>query len=313
MKKYILSILVLSFLILIFIFTKNYFLDTDSFVVYIKSETENAINEGMGFVYKKDNDKTYIITNYHVIHDSNKIDIINNINNKKAEATLEYFDYYTDIAVLSINKNINLKESKISEDKINKGDKLYFYNNFRLEKCIVKNLNNEITIEAEYGNSYYELVSVKGDIENGNSGSAIIDKNNNVVGLLSIKNNDNGIGYYIPISDVINIVNKLENKKLYRANLGATFVSANNKDVLTFYGINKELPLGVVIINPKEGYPLYENGFETGDVIISINDIIIKDTKELQKELYSYSFNEEIEIKYYKNNTYLIKTILLNK
>lgn len=313
MKKYILSILGISLLILIIIFSKNYLLKEESFIVYIKTETDNSINEGMGFVYKKDNDKTYIITNYHVVHDSNKIDIINYINNKKADATLEYFDYYTDIAVLSINKNINLKEYKRSNDKFEKGDKLYFYNNSNLEDCIVENLNNEITIESEYGNSYYKVVSIKGNIENGNSGSAIIDKNNNVVGLLSIKNNDNGIGYYIPIYDVIDIVNKLESKTLYRANLGATFVSTNNKDILTLYGINKELPLGVVIINPKEGYPLYENGFKTGDVIISINNIKINDTKELQKELYSYSFNEEIEIKYYENNSYKIKKILLNK
>ena len=80
--------------------------------------------------------------------------------------------------------------------------------------------------------------------------------------------------------------NKLETKKLYRPNLGATFVSSINKDVLMEYGINNiDFSFGVVIINPKEGYPLYENDFKNGDVIVSINNKKISNTKNIQKRL----------------------------
>ena len=46
-------------------------------VVYIESlKNGNTIGSGSGFVYKKDDNSGYILTNYHVISESTKINVV---------------------------------------------------------------------------------------------------------------------------------------------------------------------------------------------------------------------------------------------
>ena len=64
---------------------------------------DSLVTHGTGFFYKKDNKYAYILTNEHVITNTNDIRIVLD-DNKEIKTKLLGKDEYLDIAVLRINK-----------------------------------------------------------------------------------------------------------------------------------------------------------------------------------------------------------------
>lgn len=306
-------ILILVTLLVMALIYDNKYSINDS-IVFVESYSSESIKEGMGFVYKEDATTSYIITNYHVIYDSENI-YVHNLDNKKEKASIVDYDIYTDIAILEIEDNLNLGPCIINDNKIEENDIIYYFNiNKRnIEKGTVLNLDNEININANYGNSFYNAISINADIENGNSGGPLFNINDEVVGVISLKEEDNDIGFYIPIDSAMDIVTKLENHTLVRPNLGATFANSTNIEMLNQYGINTMGVNGIVILEATENYPLYVSGLTKGDIITKINDEAVFNVVDMQKIIYSYDIGDTITLEYYRNNILSRIDITLNK
>lgn len=291
----------MSALLVLAIIDNNKYKVEDS-IVYV----DTTEKQGMGFIYKVEDNVSYIVTNYHVI------DLAQNIYvNNKIKAEIVEYDKYSDIAILKVNKK--LKPAIISED-VTLNDIYYFnINNDIIEKGIILSLDNEVVVNTTYGTSFYDVLEIKGNIEEGNSGSPLLNSEDEVVGLISLKDINNDIAYAIPIDYVIKIVKKLENHTLYRANLGATFINTTNIEKINEYAINTYEINGVVVLDIKEEYPLYVSGLYNGDIITKINDTIITDVNTLQKEIYSHKYGEDIYIEYYREGIPNTVVINLNK
>jgi len=310
--SFILSItltIILAILIILSVINTSKYSINDS-MVFIESVGIDYTNNGMGFVYKVDDKNNYIITNYHVVEDNNDIYVYNK-NNKKEKATLLYFDKYTDIAILKISNKLNLKPIKINYDKVKLNDEVYYFNiNEKvIDKGNIVALDKEVNLES----SFYKANVIDGNIYNGNSGGPVLNNNNEVIGMLSLKEEDSNKGLYIPIENVMNIVTKLENQMLIRPNLGGIFVDTSNIEVLNNYGFSQTDILGVVIVEVNDGYPLMVNGLLKGDIITRVNGVIIESVSELQKEIYSHNIGDTITLEYYRNNNLYSKNIYLDK
>ena len=70
-------------------------------VIVSTYKDDTYIASGTGFVYKKDGNKYYILTNHHVIDGGNKV-TITFTDGKVVETKVVGSDHYADIAVLSI-------------------------------------------------------------------------------------------------------------------------------------------------------------------------------------------------------------------
>ena len=182
-----------------------------------------------------------------------------------------------------------------------------------IEKGTILNLNNEVNINTDYGNSYYNAISINANIVNGNSGGAVFNKNNELIGIISLKEENSNTGFYIPISNVIELVTKLENRTLIRPNLGGMFASSSNRELLNKYEINIQNIEGVVVLDVIDGYPLNNSGIIKGDVIIKINNVLIPDVTALQKEIYSHVVGETLCVEYYRNNNLNVVNVILSK
>lgn len=311
--KFIVCIIIVSFILLGCFFYFNKYTIYDS-IVYIESINENYMNKGMGFVYKIQDNVNYIITNYHVVSNADEL-YIYNYNNKKTVASVVEYDKYTDIAILKVVGKLDLKEVKIGINDVKKNDSIYYFNisESAVKAGTVLSLSNEISINADYGNSFYNVISIKGDIESGNSGSPVLTKENEVIGVISLKEEYTDMAFYIPIDYVMNIVSKLENHTLKRPNLGATFINMTDIDILNQYGINIDNVNGVLIFDVRENYPLSEAGLIEGDVITRIDEVSISNVNMLQKEIYARSIGDSIVLGYYRNKDYKEVKVILNK
>lgn len=288
--------------LLVFAIVDNSKYKIEDSIVYIDTEEK----QGMGFVYKVEDNISYIVTNYHVIDLAQKLYINNEI-----KAEIVEYDKYSDIAILKVNKK--LKKAIISENSTL--DDVYYYNlnNNIVEQGSVLGLDDEIVVNTTYGTSFYNAIEIKGNIENGNSGSPLLNSKDEVVGLISLKDINTETAYALPIDYVMKMVKQLENHTLYRANLGATFINTTNIEKLNEYSINTFGINGVVVLNIKKEYPLYVSGLYNGDIITKINDTIILDVNTLQKELYSHNRGEDIHVEYYREGISNIVVVNLNK
>ena len=292
MKRIIISILVLVLGISIILFLKN----ESDYIVGIENDTGNYLLTGNGITYKYYNNRYYIVTNYHIVANSKKIYIYNK-NGKKSEAKLENYDDYSDIAILSTSnklKTINLTNCTYDiNDKI----RIKGYN-IKKRGYLISKLEH-IDVPNSYGNSVYDAMKLEYDIDYGDSGSAVINRENKVIGLLSVMDKETKEGYAIPICDVLDIVDRLSNNSLNRPNLRAQFT--NSKTNIK----------GVIILNIYDNSLLSEINLQENDIITKINDINIENVSDFRNELYKYSIGDNISFEYYRDGVYYNKTCIL--
>lgn len=316
--KYLIFIIICLVITSVILFNTNLFFENNKIVnsfVFIEAIDGDLVSNGMGIVYKVEDNLNYIITNYHVIK-NNKDLYVYNIDNKKEIARVLDYDSYSDIAVLLIEDNLELKKADIEFNEAKKNDKVYYYNIAKknIESTTVINLENEINVSTNYGNSFYNAVSIKGDINEGNSGGPIYNKEKDIIGIISLKEESNNISFYLPIEYVMKIVKKLENHTLIRPNIGGVFANTTNIDLLNKYEISVDNNIiGVVVVDIFEDYPLSIAGLVKGDIIVKINDIPITDVNIFQNIIYSYNIGDTIMIEYYSNNILNKTQVILNR
>lgn len=310
MKKILIYIgvilLMLGSFITALIFNKSNIINS---VVYIESLDEVSVRSGTGFVYKVDSGKNYIVTSYHVIEGYSDIYVYNS-DKEKIKASILNYDEYTDIAILTIEDKLNLKEAVIGEsNKIKEEDKVYVIGSLDLENINSKSygkiidIKKKITIETTNGSTNLNAIELNIDVTNGNSGGPLLNKNNEVIGMMFVKEENKNIAYALPINFVIDIVTKLEHNQLQRPNLGAVMCNSTNTKLLNEYGINVKVE-GVVLLELNELGVLYKLGLQKGDVITEFNGITINNVNELREELYKMEKGNNTEITYYRDGIY---------
>lgn len=312
MKKILIYIsivlLILGSFIAVLIFNKN---DINNSVVYIESIDEISVTSGTGFVYKVKDNKNYIVTSYHVVEGYNEIYVYNS-DKKKTKAIILNYDEYTDIAVLKIQDKLNLKEIGIEDsDKVNAHDKVKAIGN----SLGLENINNishgkiinnkkEVTIETARGFSDLNTIEINIDVSYGNSGGPLLNKNNKVIGMMFVKEENKNIAYALPINFVMDMVRKLENNELQRPNLGAVMCNHTNTKLLNEYDISIENIKGVVLLELNKSGVLNKSGLQKGDVITEFNGIAISNVNQLRKELYKKEKGNVVQITYNRADVY---------
>ena len=284
-------------------------------VVVIESYKGNQLaGSGTGFVYKKDKDHGYIITNYHVINGASNIKVVNS-NNEKMEAKILGGDQYEDIAVLSIDvsKVLGVAEIGSSEDT-SIGDTLFTVGTpvgseymGTVTKGILSGKDRTVSVELDNNSSYImQVLQTDAAINPGNSGGPLCNINGEVIGVNSLKlvqDTIEGMGFAIPIELVMTSVDRLEKgEEIVRPILGIESIDAENTYALYRNNIllDEDIDSGVVIINVIEGSPADEAGFTKGDVILEIEGNKITDAAHLKYILYKYTVGDNIKMKYYR-------------
>lgn len=275
--------------------------------------SESAVS-GSGIIIGQNEDELLIVTNAHVVEDVNDLTITFD-DESTSEATVKGSKTSKDIAVLSV------KLSDLSEDTLNSIKIATMGNSDNLKvgesaiaignACgygqtvtsgIVSALDRTITIDnTEYGN----LIQTDAAINPGNSGGALLDSSGNLIGINSAKVSSDsveGIGYAIPISSVMDLIEELMNKetkeivdKAERGTIGI-YGTTITDDIASVYGY----PNGVYVSQIIEDTGAASAGLYQGDIIYEINGEDIMSMDDIQQILQYYKEGETISISYYR-------------
>lgn len=284
-------------------------------VVVIETYKNNKIvSTGSGFAFKEDKNVVYIMTNNHVVENGDKI-ILTLSNDEEIEAKLVGKDAYSDIAVLKIDKNNNLKVANLSStEKIKVGDTV-----FAIGAPLGKQFKSTVTrgilsgkdrlVETTNNNDslLMNVMQTDASINPGNSGGPLCDASGNVIGVTSLKiveSSVEGIGFAIQIDDALNYANSLiENGKIVRGYVGIKMLNASETFQLMRNGItiDRNITDGVVIVEVINNSPASKAGLKEGDVIVKVGNKNVKNISEFRYYLYKHNVGEEVTISIYRN------------
>lgn len=142
------------------------------------------------------------------------------------------------------------------------------------------------------------LLQTDAAINPGNSGGALLDVNGNVIGINSVKYADTkveGIGYAIPMSDAIPIINELMKRQVLsdseKGYLGITGKTISDS-VSEAYGI----PVGVYVSEVSDSGAAKAAGIKKGDVITKINDAKVSTIEQVQNKVNNTKAGTEITV-----------------
>lgn len=280
---------------------------------------EQTAGSGSGVIYKKENGKAYIVTNYHVIADAKRLEVTLS-DGSKEEAKLIGGDSLTDLAVITIDDDKVKTVVKFGDsDTLKKGQTviaignplgLDFYGS--VTQGIISGTDRSVPVDIN-GDNYVdweaEVLQTDAAINPGNSGGALVNIAGELVGINSMKiaqTETEGLGFSIPINSVIPIIEELEQKgKVVRPQMGVSL--GDLTDIPSYYqqqqlNLPEEVTTGVFVREVVNGSAADKAGVQPGDVIVEMDGKKIEDTLDLRKYLYNEKdIGDKLKLKVYRN------------
>ncbi|HRR76062.1 MAG TPA: trypsin-like peptidase domain-containing protein [Ruminococcus sp.] len=255
-------------------------------------------------------DDGYIVTNAHVIYDSeygqgvsDDISVLLNDGNSYDAKVIGY-DTDCDIAVLKINAEGltpaqfgNSDELKLGEDVVAIGNPLGFDLMNTVTRGIISGKDRQVAINDQS----MELIQTDAAINSGNSGGPLINKYGQVIGINSSKMSSNysgqasieGIGFAIPSNSASKIIDELMEYGYVKekAQLGISC-----QDVTEAISSMYNLPVGVYVTSVSENSAAEKAGIRIGDVITAVDDEDVKTYVELNTIKKKHEAGDTIEL-----------------
>ncbi len=274
-------------------------------------QTTAAVS-GSGFILTEDG---YILTNFHVIEDSNSI-TVTAYDGTTYDATVVGYDESNDIAVLKVEAEGLTPVVLGDSDDLNVGDTVVAIGNplgeltFSLTSGVVSALDREVTMSSGVT---MDLIQTDCAINSGNSGGALFNLYGEVIGITNAKYSGSGssgqasidnIGFAIPINSVRNIVESIiENGYIVKPYIGVsvTDVSAETQS----YG----LPQGAAVKEVTEGSPAEQAGLQVNDIITRVGDTEITCSDDLVSLVKECQAGDELVMQVYRSGETLELTV----
>ena len=300
----------------------------DSVVVVVSYNNGTKISTGTGFVYKKNENKAFIMTNNHVVEGADEVKIIRS-DNEIIDANVLGGETYSDIAVLSIGVDDALSVIDIGDSTtVRLGDTVFTIGSplgeaysGTVTKGILSGKDRmvEVSFSGNTSDYYMKVLQTDAAINPGNSGGPLLNLNGEVIGINSLKlvqDEIEGMGFAIPIEDAILYADTLEQGgAIERPYVGISMLDITDSYYLWQAGIYvpNGINAGVAIVEVVEDSPASKSGLQKGDIIIKLEDEEIDSLAEFRYELYKHSPGEEIEITYNRNGKEQKTKITLSK
>ena len=237
---------------------------------------------GTGVIFTEDG---YIITNSHVLDDAVSA-TVTLYDDRDYPATLVGYDSFSDIAVIKIDCTGLTPAAFTSSEGLRVGDDVVAIGNPMGEELrgtmtngIISAINREVSID---GNAM-TLIQTNAQINEGNSGGALIDMSGRVIGITNMKmisygSSVEGLGFAIPSSTVKPVVDEILDSGFVagRPGIGVT-VGGIPEAVQSQHGV----PAGVYVseVTPGSGADLA--GIMPGDIITAADGIEVYSTADL--------------------------------
>ena len=282
----------------------------------LKEPPRKVTGYGSGVIISPDG---YIITNNHVVEDSDSIGVVLN-NNETHKAKLIGRDPDTDIALIKINA----KDLPIimfgNSDNLKLGQWVLAVGNpFNLGTTVTSGIISAKGRSIELpGDDAYKIESylqTDAALNPGNSGGALVNIKSELVGItsaiISPTGSYSGNSFAIPVNIVKKVATDLrEFGRVQRGILGLS-IGEVTPELATKEKL-KEVK-GVFISAVSDGSGAAEAGLKEKDVILKVDNIGIESPPEFQERVSMYRPGDRLNITYSRNGIEKTVPVILKK
>ncbi|MCR5304035.1 MAG: trypsin-like peptidase domain-containing protein [Lachnospiraceae bacterium] len=291
--------------------------------------SQDSESNGSGVIIGETDSELLILTNYHVIENANQLSVVfsweEESQDNKDEADIinaqaKDYDSSRDIAVIAVPLS-ELSDETLEKvavatvgdsDNLELGQQVVAIGNAlgygqSVTTGIISALDREVEIDDGYGSVISnEYIQTDAAINPGNSGGALFNMKGELIGINSAKISSagtysasvEGMGYAIPISDILEDVKTMMNSKVMekssaedRGYLGVTIITVDSS-TSEAYGI----PQGAYVRSVVSGYAADNAGISEGDVITSIDGKSVTEASQLTGYLDYYKAGDTVKI-----------------
>lgn len=267
------------------------------------SKSDNEL--GSGVVYKIVGDTFFVLTNTHIVGEADKVKITYGENNS-IKGDVVGKDKWSDIAVVKAKINDkNINPIRIgNSDKLVLGESILIVGNplgeeFRntVSKGIISGLNRLVPVDFDKDNKNDELMQtfqIDASVNPGNSGGAVVNKDGELIGIVSLKINMpsiEGMDFAIPINEAKSIAKELEkNGKVNYPNTGIALENVNdlNHYERSLLKLPNDINDGILVKKLKDDGLGKKSGLKIGDVIVKLEGKTLKDNLQYRHILFNH-------------------------
>lgn len=289
--------------------------------------TTESKSAGSGVIIGETEEELLILTNYHVVQNNAELSVVFSWEEGSEdvgdtdiiEAKVKAYDEGRDIAVIAIKMDSLSKDTREQivvatigdSNKLQLGEQIVAIGNAlgygqSVTTGIVSALDRSGRGNSGYGqvseaDKKYTFIQTDAAINPGNSGGAMFNMKGELVGINSAKiggSSVEGMGYAIPISDIIDDVEDMMNSEIRdridaekRGYLGVSIVDVTEA-ISNTYG----MPRGIYISSVNPGSAAEKAGMEKEDIITALNGKELLTGAELKDELSYYALGDVVTV-----------------
>ncbi len=282
---------------------------------------ETSEGQGSGAII---NDKGYIVTNYHVVGDADRVTVALSQNEDVYEADIVGTDADNDVAIIKLRnppKNLTVINQGTSEDLL-VGQRVYAIGNpFGLDRTMTCGIISALgrPIKSGKGTVIDNAIQIDASVNPGNSGGPLLDSSGRMIGIntmiISPSGGSVGIGFAIPSDKVREICDEITKYGYVKKGwIDATFLPMSSRIARA---VGSRYDSGLMILQVARGGEAYKAGLRGGseralyrnqviliggDILIGVDEIKVTSYQDFCNILKDKKPGESVSVRYVRNN-----------
>lgn len=264
---------------------KNSTKDTES--RFFTPKVQRISGMGTGIVV---DERGYIVTNYHVIHEVDEITVTLK-NGETLQARAVSFDRKKDMAIIHVNASGPLAVMQMgTSTDIRLAEQVFAVGNaFGYEHTVTAGIVSALSrdVEVDETQSYENLIQTDASINPGNSGGPLLNVKGEVIGVnVAIRAGAQRIGFAIPIDDArVTIARLLSTERLNRVSHG-------------LFGSDVKTPTTqqLIVDSVISGSAADLSGIKKGDAVKSVRGMEVHDAADWERGLLDIPVGQVMDV-----------------
>ena len=282
---------------------------------YAYGKETSGTSTGSGFIISEDG---YVLTNYHVIEGAKSVTVVTHGGDQLSAAIIGS-DAANDVALLKVEGKGMPAVTLGSSEELSVGDQVAAIGNPLGELTSTMTVGyisgKERAVTSD--NTTIHMIQTDAAINSGNSGGPLFNMKGEVIGITTAKYSGQsssgasieGIGFAIPIDDVMDVIGDLlEFGYVKTAYMGITVVNMDPSVAATY-----NLPVGVYIQSVEADGPAAKAGLQAEDIIIELDGTAIENHSDLSRVLRNREPGDAVGVTVFRGGKKLNLTIVLGE
>jgi Do/DeqQ family serine protease len=280
----------------------------------VRQRVESSL--GSGVILKSNG---LIITNYHVVKDSDEITVIL-ADRREFQAKILLKDEKVDLALLQIDAQNDVLPYLLLQDSdtVEVGDLVLAIGNpFGVGQTVTSGIVSALARTTVGVSDFQSFIQTDAAINPGNSGGALVTMDGKLAGvntaIYSSSGGSNGVGFAIPSNMVATIVDSVTSGKVKSGHIIRPWFGAATQPVTKDIALSMNLksPIGVLVSQIYPGGPASRGGLQAGDIIVAVSNHETNDEGSLRFRIATSPIGQAAQFKIIRTGQPLVLEVMM--